>query len=188
MHGRKTNRQRRSSAASLLLLGLIMILCLSWLWQMDTKAPELTYSQVRQLFEQEKVESFSFADQHTLVLHLREKVDGVNRREKFRLRYYGKDTSFLRLEKKFKIRRSTIAEILKGMEKKGLIVRTFSPLDKRTKKIELTKKAIAMCEEEKERVKETERKLTDGLSEDDIKTFYTLMDKMLGNLQKEELK
>ena len=33
---------------------------------------------------------------------LREKVDGVNRREKFRLRYYGKDTSFLRLEKKFK--------------------------------------------------------------------------------------
>ncbi len=92
------------------------------------------------------------------------------------------------LEKKFKIRRSTIAEILKGMEKKGLIVRTFSPLDKRTKKIELTKKAIAMCEEEKERVKETERKLTDGLSEDDIKTFYTLMDKMLGNLQKEELK
>ena len=33
---------------------------------------------------------------------LREKIDGVNRREKFRLRYYGKDTSFIRLEKKFK--------------------------------------------------------------------------------------
>ena len=33
---------------------------------------------------------------------LREKIDGVNRREKFRLRYYGTDTSFLRLEKKFK--------------------------------------------------------------------------------------
>ena len=33
---------------------------------------------------------------------LREKIDGVNRREKFRLRYYGADTSFLRLEKKYK--------------------------------------------------------------------------------------
>ena len=34
---------------------------------------------------------------------LRQKVDGVNQREKFRLRYYGSDTSFIRLEKKFKI-------------------------------------------------------------------------------------
>ena len=34
---------------------------------------------------------------------LREKLDGVNRREKFRLRYYGSDLSFLRLEKKFKV-------------------------------------------------------------------------------------
>lgn len=34
---------------------------------------------------------------------LREKINGVNRREKFRLRYYGSDLSFIRLEKKFKI-------------------------------------------------------------------------------------
>ena len=34
---------------------------------------------------------------------LREKMDGVNRREKFRLRYYGTDTSFIRLEKKYKV-------------------------------------------------------------------------------------
>jgi hypothetical protein len=33
---------------------------------------------------------------------LREKIEGVNRREKFRLRYYGTDTSFIRLEKKYK--------------------------------------------------------------------------------------
>ena len=33
---------------------------------------------------------------------LRQKIDGVNAREKFRLRYYGSDPSFLRLEKKFK--------------------------------------------------------------------------------------
>ena len=34
---------------------------------------------------------------------LREKIDGVNRREKFRIRYYGTDTSFIRLEKKSKL-------------------------------------------------------------------------------------
>lgn len=31
---------------------------------------------------------------------LREKVDGVSRREKFRIRYYNGDTSVIRLEKK----------------------------------------------------------------------------------------
>lgn len=34
---------------------------------------------------------------------LREKIDGVNMREKFRIRYYNGDTSFLSLEKKSKI-------------------------------------------------------------------------------------
>lgn len=33
---------------------------------------------------------------------LREKLDGVNKREKFRIRYYNKDTSFIHLEKKSK--------------------------------------------------------------------------------------
>lgn len=34
---------------------------------------------------------------------LRQKIDGVNCREKFRLRYYNGDTAFIRLEKKIKI-------------------------------------------------------------------------------------
>lgn len=34
---------------------------------------------------------------------LREKIDGVNMREKFRLRYYNFDPSFIRLEKKSKV-------------------------------------------------------------------------------------
>lgn len=34
---------------------------------------------------------------------LREKIDGTDRREKFRIRYYNDDTSFIRLEKKSKI-------------------------------------------------------------------------------------
>ena len=34
---------------------------------------------------------------------LRQKLDGVNRREKFRLRYYGENPGFFKLEKKFKL-------------------------------------------------------------------------------------
>lgn len=34
---------------------------------------------------------------------LREKLDGISRREKFRIRYYNRDTSFINLEKKSKI-------------------------------------------------------------------------------------
>ena len=34
---------------------------------------------------------------------LREKIDGVDRREKFRIRYYNNDTSFINLEKKSKV-------------------------------------------------------------------------------------
>lgn len=34
---------------------------------------------------------------------LREKIDGVARREKFRIRYYNSDTSFIKLEKKSKV-------------------------------------------------------------------------------------
>ncbi len=35
---------------------------------------------------------------------LREKIDGLPRREKFRIRYYNGDLSFIRLEKKSKVR------------------------------------------------------------------------------------
>ena len=35
---------------------------------------------------------------------LRQKLDGVNRREKFRLRYYGEEPAFFKLEKKYKVK------------------------------------------------------------------------------------
>ena len=56
---------------------------------------------------------------------LRQKIDGVNYREKFRIRYYNNDLSFIRLEKKFKqnnlckkysakITKEQVENILKG--------------------------------------------------------------------------
>lgn len=48
-----------------------------------------------------KIRSLYFDDPRDTAL--REKINGVNKREKFRLRYYNGDTSFIKLEKKSKI-------------------------------------------------------------------------------------
>lgn len=48
-----------------------------------------------------KIRSLYFDDLNDTAL--REKINGVNEREKFRLRYYNGDTSFIKLEKKSKI-------------------------------------------------------------------------------------
>ena len=68
-------KQRRSPNVSFLFLGLIIILCLSWVGQLNSgNQPE--YSQVRQLFEQEKVESFTISEDYVLSMTLREEVNG----------------------------------------------------------------------------------------------------------------
>ncbi len=61
---------------SYIFLGSIVLLCVTWVWRADTQVPELEYSQVRQLFLQEKVESFAIGTNKTLVMHLREEVQG----------------------------------------------------------------------------------------------------------------
>lgn len=48
-----------------------------------------------------RVNSLYFDTPHDKAL--RQKVDGINCREKFRIRYYNENTSFIRLEKKMKI-------------------------------------------------------------------------------------
>lgn len=65
------SRQNRASNLSFLFLGAVILLCASWIWQMNTQTDPLTFSQVEQLFRQEKVESFVVED-NLLVLRLRE--------------------------------------------------------------------------------------------------------------------
>ena len=70
-------KKNRSSNFSFILLALVIVLCMNWLWQMDrTPAPD--YSEIRQMFEQEKVESFEFTDSTTLVLKLRDAAEDEN--------------------------------------------------------------------------------------------------------------
>jgi cell division protease FtsH len=62
---------------SFVFLALIIMACASWLWQAETRSPQLDYSQVRQLFIQEKVESFTIDTGSNLTLTLREERDGA---------------------------------------------------------------------------------------------------------------
>ena len=55
---------------SILPLLLIVILCISWLTQLS-RQDEMTYDQMVQLFEQQKVEAFRFTDSSTLMLQVK---------------------------------------------------------------------------------------------------------------------
>ena len=64
---------------SILPLLLIVILCISWLTQLS-RQDEMTYDQMVQLFEQQKVESFQFTDSSTLVMKLKDSEQPVRRK------------------------------------------------------------------------------------------------------------
>ena len=61
---------------SILPLLLIVILCISWLTQLS-RQDEMTYDQMVQLFEQQRVESFQFTDSSTLVMKLKDSEQPV---------------------------------------------------------------------------------------------------------------
>lgn len=69
------NYKRQHFNLSFLLLAVIMLMCGVWLWQSTEQEESLTYSQVRQLFLQERVESFTVSD-NTLTLHLNRELNG----------------------------------------------------------------------------------------------------------------
>ena len=69
-------KQNRTSNFSFVFLALIIFLCISWIWQLNSQDGRISYAELRQQFEQENVESFHFADQHTLELSLYREVDG----------------------------------------------------------------------------------------------------------------
>lgn len=64
---------------------------LSSVFQKDSHAINGTY----------EIRSIYFDNIENKALH--EKIDGVNIREKFRIRYYNNDTSYIKLEKKYKV-------------------------------------------------------------------------------------
>ena len=86
-------------------------------------------------------------------------------------------------ERDFTITRSTVTGILQLMEKNGYILRMSVPSDARLKKIVLTEKGSALYEQMQDHIRETERLLIRGLTEEEVETLLKLLEKVKENLK-----
>lgn len=86
------------------------------------------------------------------------------------------------IEVEYSLRPSTATELLKQMEKSGLITRETVPYDKRLKKIILTEKAKSYQEQVIKDLTTLEKKITKDISKDDLETCFNVLEKMLDNL------
>ena len=95
----------------------------------------------------------------------------------------GQDVFQKYLETQFNVRGSTATEILKAMERKGLILREPLPQNKRAKKITLTPKGLAICQENHRRIMEIENKLLTGFEQEEIRQLLEFLSRMQQNME-----
>ena len=90
------------------------------------------------------------------------------------------------MEKQFSVRRSTMTEILKLMEKNGLVERIKDENDARLKKIKLTETALKIHEKHEKDIANFENYIRQGISDQEMKTFFEIIGKISENVQKAE--
>lgn len=86
------------------------------------------------------------------------------------------------IEEEYSIRPSTASEMLKQMEKRGLIRRETVPYDNRLKKVVLTEKALVCRQQVREDLTRLEETLTQGIPPEDMEVFFRVIEKMMDNL------
>ena len=122
-------KQNRSANFSFVFLALIIVICFSWLWQAETRSAQLDYFHVRQLFIQEKVESFTIDSGYNLTMTLREeREDGV---KTLRYRLYDFDLFY-----------DDLNDLVAAQSEKGVITSYDYPPPKTTNWLELLLPAL----------------------------------------------
>lgn len=86
------------------------------------------------------------------------------------------------IEEEYSIRPSTASEMLKQMEKRGLIRRETVPYDNRLKKVVLTDKALVYRQQVRQDLTQLEETLTQGIPPEDMEVFFRVIEKMMDNL------
>lgn len=86
------------------------------------------------------------------------------------------------IEEEYSIRPSTATELLKQMERNGLIRREPMPYDSRLKKIIVTEKALQHREQVVADLTALEERLVRGIGEEELETFFGVIEKMMDNL------
>ena len=90
------------------------------------------------------------------------------------------------IEEEFRIRKSTVTGILKLLEKNGFIRRESVPQDARLKRIVPTARAEALRPQILEQLGRTEALLMEGIPEEGLHIWRSVMCRMFGNLVKAE--
>ncbi len=86
-------------------------------------------------------------------------------------------------ETRFSIRRSTATNMLKLMEKNGLIQRVSVDYDARLKKIVLTQRAIQIHKKATQNIEMLENSIKAGITQEELTCFYNVLDKVKANLE-----
>lgn len=87
------------------------------------------------------------------------------------------------VETQFRFRRSTATGILQLMEQHGLLRREPVPHDGRLKRLVLTDKALALDARIKQKLRETEELMREGISEEDMDTWFRVCGMIRVNLE-----
>ena len=95
-----------------------------------------------------------------------------------------KDVFAKDIEKAFDLRRASSAGIIQNMEKNGLIKREMVGNDAKIKKIVLTEKALELRKKLDKSIKNTEKKMQEGLTKEEVEKYVELTKKMAKNLER----
>ena len=87
------------------------------------------------------------------------------------------------IEKQFSVRRPTMTEILKLMEKNGLVLREKCENDARLKRIRLTEKALLIHERHEKHINSFENALREGITDEELEIFAGLLERVQDNLK-----
>lgn len=88
------------------------------------------------------------------------------------------------LEGRLVIRKSTLSGVLDTMERNGLVERSVSDTDRRSRTVSLTSEGARRCGEATRQLEETERIIFEGVDREDLDVFFRVVDRVHSNIER----
>lgn len=89
------------------------------------------------------------------------------------------------IEEKLKISKAAVSDVLNSMEQRGIIIKESDENDARKKRIIMTDKAQNTHKVMMEKLDELNDSILNGISDEELKTFYKVISKLKENMKKE---
>lgn len=100
----------------------------------------------------------------------------------FVLEHQDRDIYQRDIEKYLGLRRSTVSGVLQTMEKNNFIIKSNNEFDARIKKIVLTDHTKQVFLNNKKKLQKLEKNIRQDISDDDLKVFFSVINKMKENI------